>query len=408
MRRSEALAPLREPAFRYQYLASATSFIGTWLSPVALSWGVLQATGSTSTLGVVLAAAIVPQVLFMLLGGVWADRLQRQRVMLAADLLRAGTQGTLGVLLLTGHVDVWSFAVLQFVTGTATAFFQPASTGLTAVTVRPEFLQQANALLSLTGNASGMFGPLVAGVLVATAGAGWALIVDALTFLGSAYFLSRLRLPDLAPRERQDLVRELAVSFRAVAGAPWIWTSIFGFMIQSLALGVLLILGPALLLEYENGAIGWGAIIAATFVGGLLGDVLALRVRPVRLILAAQLILFLEVPLYVAFAVPAAPLVIVATGLLAGLSGTFCNSLWFTALQQHVPTDMLSRVSAFDHMGSSALRPIGYLAAPGAAALVGTSGAFLLCGSMLAAARAMSLVFRSVWNLRRLDELSNV
>ncbi len=343
-------------------------------------------------------------VLFTLLGGVWADRLPRDRMMIGADLVRVASQGVAGVLLLTGRVEVWSFMVLAGISGTATAIFQPASTGLTAVTVRPVHLQQANALLSLTRSIAGLVGPLVAGLLVVTVGAGWALIADAATFLGSAYFLSLLRLTE-SPRAAATSIRhDLAVGFRAVISAPWIWTSILGFMAVHLALGMWLVLGPAMLLEYEHGAIGWGGIIAATFAGSLLGDAMALRLRPARLILAARLVEFLEMPLFMAFALQAQPAVLAAAAFLAGTAASFPDALWFTALQQHVPEDKLSRVSSYDWMGSFALRPVGNAVAPGAAALVGAGTTLMVGAILIGLIHTGSLFFPSVRNLRRIDE----
>jgi hypothetical protein len=404
MRSRLVLAPLRERNFRNQYLASAISAVGTTMGPVAMSLGVLQATGSLSTLGLVLAAGSIPMVLFTLLGGVWADRLPRDRVMIAADLVRVGSQSAAGSLLLTGRVELWSFMVIAGISGTATAIFQPASIGLTAVTVRPVHLQQANALLSLTRSAAGLAGPLVAGILAATVGAGWALIADAATFLGSAYFLSLLRLTETPRAATTSIRHDLAVGFRAVANTSWIWTSILGFMAIHLAFGILLVLGPAMLLEYENGAIGWGAIIAALFAGGLLGDAMALRLRPARLILAARLVEFLGLPLLIAFALQASPPVLAAAAFLAGTAATFPDALWFTALQQHVPEDILSRVSSYDWMGSFALRPIGNTIGPGAAALVGAGPTLMACAVLIGLIHAGSLFFPSVRKLRRVDE----
>ena len=121
---------LRHPAFRLLFLGQAVSSLGDRLVPVALAFAVLDLTGSVTDLGIVLAAQTVPLVVFVLLGGVWADRLPRQRVMLGSDAVRALAQGASALLLLEGRAHVWQLAVLQAVYGAAEAFFGPASTAV--------------------------------------------------------------------------------------------------------------------------------------------------------------------------------------------------------------------------------------------------------------------------------------
>src|SRR5580765_5151289 len=136
------LGPLDERDFRLIWLGQATSAFGSGLVPVALAFAVVDLTDSASALGVVLAAGLVARVVFLLVGGVVADRLPRQRVMLTADLLRTGSQGTVAVLLLAGHARVWHLVVLFALFGAADAFFSPASTGLVPQIVSAGRIQQ--------------------------------------------------------------------------------------------------------------------------------------------------------------------------------------------------------------------------------------------------------------------------
>ena len=160
--------PLRETAFALLFAGRAISALGDRLVPVALAFAVLELTrGSVTDLGIVFTAQTVPLVVFVLLGGVWADRLPRQFVMLASDGVRAVAQGLTAALLLAGVAHVWEIAALQAVYGTAEAFFGPASTAVVPQTVDESSLQQANALLGLSGN--------VAAVLGAGAAVGWLL-----------------------------------------------------------------------------------------------------------------------------------------------------------------------------------------------------------------------------------------
>lgn len=184
---------LSQTAFRLLLVGQAISALGDRLVPVALAFAVLELTGSVTDLGIVLAAQTGPLVVFVLLGGVWADRLPRQAVMLACDGVRAVAQALSAALLLGGDAHVWQLAVLQAVYGTAEAFFAPASTAVVPQTVDPANLQQANALLGLSGNLASVLGPALAGVIVATLGPGWGLGIDAASFITSAVFLSFMR-----------------------------------------------------------------------------------------------------------------------------------------------------------------------------------------------------------------------
>jgi MFS family permease len=174
------LGALNEPEFRRLYFARAFSQLGDGLLPVALAFAVLEVDSSPSSLGFVLAARSVPMVAFLLVGGVWADRVERQRLMLATDFLRAFSQGALAALVLTDRAELWHFLVLTFVYGCGAAFFLPASTGLIPQVVSPTRLQQANALLSLTASAFSVLGPALAGVLIAVANPGIAIAVEAI------------------------------------------------------------------------------------------------------------------------------------------------------------------------------------------------------------------------------------
>src|SRR4029453_8557241 len=151
MRGGELFGALRERRFRLLWIGQTTSTLGDGLVPVALAFAVIQTLdGSPTDLGIVLAAQPLPLVAFVLAGGVWADRLPRQMVMLVSDGVRGVVQATLAILLLTGNAEVWQLAVGMAIYGTAQAFFQPAATGLVPATISPARLQQANALLGLS------------------------------------------------------------------------------------------------------------------------------------------------------------------------------------------------------------------------------------------------------------------
>lgn len=197
----DSLAVLRQRDYRLLFCGQAVSVFGDRMVAVALAFAVLEVGGSTSAVGLVLACATLPLVGSVLVGGVVADRTSRRAVMVGADLVRLASQGTTSALLIAGAAQVWTLALLAGVTGAATGFFNPASTGLLPAVVASEQLQQANGLRATAVSTGEILGPLAAGVLVAAAGAGWAIAIDAATFAISAAFLMRLRLPaHVAPR----------------------------------------------------------------------------------------------------------------------------------------------------------------------------------------------------------------
>lgn len=384
----DALGALQERPFRYQFLASATSLLGDNLVPVALAFAVLDITGSASDLGLVLGARTGALVVFMLIGGVWADRVPRQRLMMISDLGRAATQGTLGLLMITGTAVLWHFLVLEVLNGAASAFFQPAATGLTPKTVSPSRLQQANALLSFSHSSAAIVGPAVAGVIVATLGSGWALTIDAATFLVSALFLLKIKLSPSAQRlERKRFLADLAGGWNEVRSRAWVWISILNFMLfQLLALPTVFILGPFIAERSLGGAGAWAAIVTAGGVGSLIGDIFALNVAPQRPLRWSFLLGLLAVPMLLTLGLQASLWILIAASVSWGLCMSFANTLWFTVLQERIPDTALSRVSSFDWMGSTVLRPLGF-------AIVGPIAATIGAGTtLIGAAVALTVV----------------
>ncbi len=209
------LRVLRHRDFRYLWLAQSASVIGDCIVIVALALFVIELTGSATDLGFVLAAASLPLVAFLLLGGVWADRLPRHRVMVVTDLVRFALHALLATLIFTDTVAIWQLIVIEALFGSAEAFFRPAANGLLPQTVPEQEIQQANGLSTLSNNIGEFAGPALATALVLGLGAGWAFALDAATFLISAALLSRVR-----PRRRETTARQLAPAPAPATPAP--------------------------------------------------------------------------------------------------------------------------------------------------------------------------------------------
>ncbi|WP_158574020.1 MFS transporter [Streptomyces triticagri] len=399
MKLKQAFTPFQYRQFRYQYAGFSVSVFGNMVSLVALTLGLLEATGSGATAGIALGASTIPLMAFLLIGGVWGDRVPRHRVMATMDGVRALAQLGVGIMLLVGEINLLLLIVLQMLFGTAQAFHLPASSGVTGFTVPKDQMQRANSLLSMTRGIATIIGPLVAGALVATVGAGWAMTLDGLTFVCSAWFALLLKLPPREPQPDSNMLKELGDGFRLVRTTPWIWTSIAVITCTHIGLGAFMIVGPVVARDQGGSAFSWSVVIAALGVGGVVGDILLLRYQPRRPILVGRLaeLLLLPALLLVALGAPLAVQVVAVA--LAGVGTTASDSLWVTTLQSQVPDESLSKVSSYDWLCSMVPRPIGY--ALGAAVSVGGAAVVLCTMALVAAVSGLaSLTYPSVRQLR--------
>jgi MFS family permease len=364
-------------AFRLLFAAQSISSLGDRLVPVALAFAVLNLTGSATGLGVVLAAQTVPLVLFVLVGGVWADRLSRRLVMATSDLVRGASQGLCAALLLTGSARLWEIVVLQAVYGSARAFFDPAVLSVVPQTVNADQLQQANSLIALTGNVAGIAGPALAGVIVAAAEPGWGLAFDAVTFLASVAFVRAM--PPIAAKVREGttLVHELRHGWSAFRARRWLWVTVSCFTLYvGFAWAPWQVLGPDVARTSLGGPGAWAAIAVALGLGSVAGGVIGLRARPRHPFRLTFTIFVVVTPAMLGLvAAHAALWLILPVAVIDGTSGTIFNTFWFTAVQSDVPAGELARVMSWDYFGSVGVLPLGQALAGPVAAAVGTSAA---------------------------------
>ena len=407
MRGSELFGALKERQFRLLWLGQATSTLGDGLVPVALAFAVIQTlNGSATDLGIVLAAHILPLVLFVLAGGVWADRLPRQMVMLVSDVIRGVCQATLAILLLSGAAELWHLVVLIAIYGTAEAFFQPAATGLVPAVISPGRLQQANALLGLSRSIAFVIGPAIAGVIAATTNPGIVFVVDAATFVVSATSLAMLRL-SRAPREgeRQSFFSDLKGGWHELVTHTWLWVIVVWASTYLFAVvAPFMTLGPVIAKESLGGAAAWGLIAAGWGAGSLGGGLLALRWKPARPMLVCSLLVLLVAPAIALLALRAPAPLIAAAQAVGGIGMGFFTAVWQTTLQQHVREEALSRVSAWDWMGSFAFFPLGFVLAGPVSHAIGISTTLWISVGWAVLSTLAILFVPSVRNLRRLDE----
>jgi MFS family permease len=407
----ERLSVLRHRDFRYLWLGQSTSAIGDGVVVVAIALYVTDLTGDPTKVGIVLAAYLAPLIAFLLVGGVWADRLPRERVMITADVARAALHTLLAVLIFTGEVRIWQIVLIEACYGTAQAFFQPAYTGIVPRTVPPAEVQPAQALSSLTLNLAELTGPAIATALVLGVGAGWAFALDAATFLVSAACLLQVRAVATAPApsERRTVLQELGEGFREVSSRPWLWVTVVVFSLAvPLGYAPLLVLGPTIGRDTYDAAAVFGIVMAAHGAGALSGALIGLRWRPRHPMRAAFFVVSVWPLMIAAFAAGAPIVLVLPLAVATGAGFALFEVFWDTTMAERIPPHALSRASAWEWMGSLALLPVGYLLA-GPAADASSPKTVLVAGAALTAvALALGLVPHDTRTLERVEHGSQV
>jgi MFS family permease len=396
-----ALAPLGYPPFRYLAAGRIITMLGSAMAPIALAFAVLDLTGSVTALGLVVGARSLMNVIFLLFGGVVADRLPRQLVIVASSAAAAASQGAAAALVLTRTASVPLLATLAAANGIAASFAFPATSALVAQTVPPRIRKQANALTRLGVNSAMIVGASAGGLIVATFGSGWGLAADAASFLASAGCFALVRIPGARqPPSGNSTLGDLREGWREFIGQTWVWVVVVAFCFINAALvGTVQVLGPTVA-DHTIGRRLWGLVLAAQTAGMVAGAVVALRLRVRRLLLfgtacAGGEVLFL-VPLAVA---PAFALLLVG-GFVSGTAMEQFGVAWETSMQEHIPADKLARVYSYDALGSFIAIPVGEVSAGPIAHAVGTGPAVLGAAGIVALSVAGALLCPPV---RRLE-----
>jgi MFS family permease len=370
-------------------------------SLVGVAFAVLDGTGSTADLSYVLAAQIAPSLVFTLLGGVFADRMPPQRVIIAGNLMIALGEGAFGLLVLTGHALLWQMIVLECVTGTGVALFYPASQALLPRIVPGELLTEASALSRLAMNAGQMGGAAVAGLVVAAIGPGWALSICGAGMVGTVPVLMRLRAASGERSPAAGMLRELRDGWSEFRSRTWLWATCAQYSaILAAWYGGFQVLGPAVARAHLGGPAAWGAITAAESVGLIAGGVVSLRFTPRRPMLFVVLIgATIAVPtLSLAMLWPLPLVCLCAFGV--GLAIEAMMVQWTVAMATHIPADRLARVSSYDALGSTMAMPVGAVAAGPLAAVIGVSATQYAAVALILASSALALIPRQIRTIR--------
>ncbi|GAA3177123.1 MFS transporter [Blastococcus jejuensis] len=392
--------PLGDPQFRWFFAGRLVSMTGSSMVWVALTFAILEASDRTSDLSIVVASYTVPLALFQIFGGAAADRFSRSAVLVGSHLGSAVTQGISAVLLLTGHYQLVVLAGLAALNGTMQALSGPALIGIVPDLVDRGLIQRANALLGATRNATRIVGPALAGLIVAGAGGGWAVAVDAVCYLLAAACLGGLRLPAPVRAAGASMLRDLREGWGAFRSRTWVWVGSSSFaVINFVQAGVWGVLGPVLA-EDTIGAAAWGLVLSGTAAGFLVSSVIMYRVTFTRLLGVGQAFLVLGALPLVLLGLGVPTPVLVAGAFLGGAGTGVYGIAYETSFQEHIPGEALSRVASIDTTASLVTVPLGQLAVIPVAAAFGDSQVAVVGGVAFALVAAGMLAVRPIRTLR--------
>jgi MFS family permease len=392
-----------ERQFRLLFLGQALSIVGDRVTQIVLPFAVLSIGGSITDVGIVAAAGTLPFIVLGLIGGVIADRANRKRILIASDVVRLLVQLVAGVLLVSGHAQVWQLAVLTAVFGAADSFFSPAFAGMVPLTVaQPHHLQPATALRAMTYSTGSLVGPALGAALVATVGEGGALLADAGTFAVSVACLLMLRPRTVERGEPEPFRAQLHGGWREVRSRTWVWTFLLAMVAYHVVvLPSIFVLGPVLMRDEYGGATSWAVVTFAFGAGSIVADVLLLRWNPRYALRTSAAALALASCQAVIIGSGLTIVLIACVEFFAAIGVSAFFTLWETSLQEHIPEAKLSRVSSYDFAASAGMMPIGMLVAPPVAEAIGIHATLTLMSVFGVAAAVACLSVRAVRDLPR-------
>jgi MFS family permease len=406
------LRPLRIRDFAFLWAGATVSLMGDGIYVVALAWQVYELSNSPTALSLVGVAWTLPLAAFVLVGGVVTDRVERRRVMIAADLLRVLAAGAIGLLSLTGTVELWHLILLAVVFGTGEAFFGPAFTSIVPQIVPRHLLLEANSLDQFIRPLAFMLiGPALGGWIVAVLGPGEAFLLNAASFAVSAVAVSLMRPRPLARREgeRPTVLRELREGLAFVRAHTWLWATLLAAAIFLLAYW-----GPVdVLVPYRvrndvgGGADDFGLVLACGGVGSILAALfVGQRGLPRRHITFMYLAWTVGSFALVGFGLATAVWQLMAISLAEGACFTAGLVVWGTLVHTLVPAGLLGRVTSLDWFISTSLVPVSFALTGPIAGSIGVETTLVAAGIAAAAATLVCLFIPGVRDTERRGDLS--
>lgn len=397
------LAAMQDRNFRWFFLARAITIIAGSMSSIALAFAVLEIDNDARSLSFVLAAFTISNIVFVLFGGVIADRLPRALIIQACYVVDILSIGTIAALLFTGTATIPLLIVLSIVNGASTAFVLPAMQGIIPQLTTPEHLQQANAMLSFVRSAVTIGGPIIAGVLVATAGPAWAMVVQAAGWVIAIPVLALVKLPPPSHAGGTTMFHDLRIGWREFWSRSWLWTIVLAFMIMNaIHVGAWGVVGPYIAKNNDLlGITGWGWVVSAEGVGVLLMTLLLMWFplrRPLRYGMIGMAAFAIPVTM---LGVHPAVVLLAMAAFIAGAGAEVFSTGWNLAMMENIPGEKLSRVSSYDMLGSFVVMPIGTLVYGWLITHADPATVLITSGAVYAGVALVTLAVPSVWRMGR-------
>ncbi|MGW1543315.1 MFS transporter [Streptomyces sp. NPDC002309] len=401
-----AVPPVWSRDFGLFFAARAVARLGDTMLPVALAAGLLQHGYGAGAVGLAMASTAGAFAALVVFGGVVADRFSTRKLMIWADAVRLGTQALTAALFFADRVVLWEICAIGVVNGVASAVFQP---GVASMVPRlASDVQGANGAVRIAESSAQLVGPAVAGVLVGVASAGGVFAVHSATYAVSALCLLLLRLPPLpgslpAGRGASAFKADLVEGWREFRSRTWLWA-----VIAVWCLYMITVFGPTVPLVatevvQEHGPRAYGLVNSALGAGTVVGGLVALRLRPRRMLRAGAIALFgfagFPATVGLGLGIPAMALGAAVAG--AGMS--FWGVMWATSVQTQVQPAVLNRIHAYEVAGSLAMLPVGQALAGPAAAALGADRVLLVAGVMSVVVVLSLLAVPAIRDLVRVD-----
>jgi MFS family permease len=403
--------------FRLFWFSNTIFVIGSGAFPIALAVVVLDNNGNDpKSLGLVLGARVLAAVLFAPIAGVWSDRLPRVQVMIAADLFRAALVISLVFLALPG-TPYWILALAVFLMGIGDAMGAPASQAILPSLLPPDKLNAGNVARSIVVRTASIVGPGVGAGAILLFGARYTFIFTAAFFVfgTSLMFFIKEDFKLIAEEDKQTFIVDLKEGARTVWRIKWIFALIATTSFQLMFIvGVESVLLPVITRrEFDSNNVF--ALSASVFsLGAIIGALISLRLKIKHQGQFSILVFALLATTTLALAFPFSPYIIIGAYFLAGLSVGPWEAFWAAAVQKEVPQELQGRVFSVDHMGSTALIPLGMVLVGPAAEffgerpmLIGVSILHvLICVSVLKVTGVRDLKMpESFWNSSQGEQL---
>lgn len=397
--RMKFVRALKSRPFAMIWIGQTISNLGDGMFYLALAWQVLLMTHSATAMGIVLIAGMIPRLVFVLIGGVTADRLPRRLIILWSDGGRGVVVLLISILGFTGHLQFWHLLVEALLFGVVDGFFNPAILAITPDLVEKDDLASANALISLSGTLAQLLGPALGAGFIALTGPMGAFTANALSFFISVAFLLPIRIPERhthkplqvqepgvdgtpvegawatqgvpveQPAKRRGIrsvLADVGEGMVYVRNSRWLWVTVICAAIGNIGIMASLVTSMPKLVHdvYGQGAWLLGLIGTTEAVGSVLAVlVIGQATRMKKRGLLAYLSMTLNSAGILIFGLPfprtAAPIIAPLASVLVGFGIAFFNTIYFTILHERIPSEKLGRVISLDTLGSFAMIPVG-------------------------------------------------